>query len=200
MRLLELFSGTGSVGRAFSATGWEVFSVDLDPRSPADLHQDILEFDPSRFPVGHFDAVWASPPCTMYSMLRTNSTEEERTSSDDLVRKTLQIAEALGHPPIFIENPWTGRLKARGLLDHLKLHTVDYCTYGLPYRKRTAIWTNTAWVPARRLCKHDCASSEGGRHTARAQQGGPGPTFSQRELYRVPALLCDEIAAFCTGL
>ena len=199
LRLLELFSGTGSIGRAFEAQGWEVISVDIDPRANATFCCDVSSWDPPTSH-GNIDAIWASPPCTMYSMLRTNSTEEERTSSDDLVRKTLQIAEALGHPPIFIENPWTGRLKTRGLLDHLKLHTVDYCTYGLPYRKRTAIWTNTAWVPARRLCKHDCASSEGGKHAARAQQGGPGPTFSQRELYRVPALLCDEIAAFCTGL
>ncbi len=138
------------------------------------------------------------PPCTNYSSLR-KSAEEDCLDSDELVRKTLQIIEDLGNPPCFTENPWTGELKNRSLLDHLKLHVVDYCTYGMPYRKRTAIWTNADWSPARRLCKHDCASSRNGRHTARAQQASPGPCFSQRELYRIPAELCDEIAEFCGG-
>ena len=35
-RLLELYSGTGSVGRAFAALGWDVVSVDLDPRANAE--------------------------------------------------------------------------------------------------------------------------------------------------------------------
>ena len=140
--------------------------------------------------------IWASTPCTNYSSVR-KSTEEDRLDSDELVRKTLEIAESLGNPPIFIENPWAGKLKSRRLLDHLKMHLVEYCTYGMPYRKRTAIWTNTDWIPSRRLCEHNCASSRNGKHTARAQQGCPGPCFSQRELYRIPVELCDEIAEFC---
>ena len=67
-------------------------------------------------------------------------------------------------------------------------------------RKRTTIWTNTNWTPARPLCRHDCASSNGKTHTARAQQGPPGPRFTQKQLYRIPEELCGEIASFCTGL
>ena len=192
-RLLELFSGTGSIGTAFKAQGWEVTSVDSDPRAHATVHADIAGWDCSALR-GQVDVIWASPPCTMYSVARRGSTDEERAASDKLVRRTLEIVEALGNPPLFIENLWTGRLKNRGLLNHLKLHVVDYCKYGMPYRKRTAIWTNTDWTPERRLCKHDCASSRGGKHLARAQQGGPGPSFTQRQLYRIPAELCDEIA------
>ena len=67
---------------------------------------------------------------------------------------------------------------------------------GMPYRKRTAIWTNTGWKPARALCSGDCGHMVGTKHAAIAQQGGPGPSFSQRELYRIPAELCEEIAGF----
>ncbi len=65
LRLLELFSGTGFIGRAFEAQGWEVISV-----------------------------IWASPPCTNYSALR-KSIEDERLDSDELVRRTLEIAKTL---------------------------------------------------------------------------------------------------------
>ena len=77
---------------------------------------------------------------------------------------------------------------------------VDYCKYGMPYRKRTAVWTNTAWEPARPLCKLDCDASDGKKHLATAQRGSPGPCFTQQELYRIPAELCEEIAHFCNGL
>ena len=202
LRLLELFSGTGSIGRAFEAQGWEVISVDLDPEAQATFRQDITRWDCAALLGKKIDVIWASPPCTNYSILRAKSTEDDRLDSDELVRKTLQIIEELGNPPCFIENPWTGKLKSRGIMDHLKLQKVDYCKYSeWGYRKRTAIWTNTAWIPSRPLCKHDCASSRNGRtHVATAQRGPPGPRFTQRELYRIPAELSEEIAQFCGDL
>ena len=42
-RLLELFSGMGSMGRPVEAEGWEVVSVDLDPIS--DWAQPVLRRD-----------------------------------------------------------------------------------------------------------------------------------------------------------
>ncbi len=119
LRLLELFSGTGSVGRAFEKQGWEVISIDTDPQAQATFRQDISRWDCASLLGKTIDVIWASPPCTNYSALR-KSTEDERLDSDELVRRTLEIAATLGNPPIFIENPWTGKLKSRGLLDHLR--------------------------------------------------------------------------------
>ena len=200
--LLELFSGTGSIGRAFAAQGWDVISVDCDPRAHATIRCDISQFEVSRELCGRtVDCIWASPPCTKYSVARRSAetTAEDLEMSDILVKKTIDIARELGNPALYIENPWTGQLKNRGLLDFMQLHRVDYCKYEFPYRKRTAIWTNTAWRPERPLCKGDCAAYGVKGHKARAQQGGPGPRFSQRELYRIPPGLCDEIASYCTA-
>ena len=196
--LLELFSGTGSVGRAFDTLGWDVISVDIDPKANATHTCDIADFD-YRCIDGHVDVIWASPSCTKYSICRTLGPEDDLQSSDRMVLKTLEIAAALGNPPLFIENPYTGQLKNRGIIP-FPMRVLDYCVYGFPYRKRTAVWTNTDWTPARRLCKHDCWASDGKRHLAIAQHGPPGPSFTQRQLYRIPPELCDEVAAYCNAL
>ena len=200
--LLELFSGTGSIGTAFRARGWDVISLDLDPQANADIRKNVLEFDVSELQGREVDVVWASPPCVMFSIARHESTKDELEASDAMVKKSLLIARELGCP-IFIENPATGKLKTRGILDHLRMHIVDYCKYSnWQYRKRTAIWTDTAWKPLRALCKYDCSGTVPGakRHIAYAQQGPPGPLFTQRQLYRIPPELCNEIAAFCDAM
>ena len=184
------------MGRAFAALGWDVVSVDNDPRANA-TYCDVAEWDYTC--VGDVDVIWSSPPCTSYSIARTMGGSGDLESSDGLVRKTLEIAAALGDPPMFLENPYTGQLKNRGIIE-LPMRVVEHCRYGFPYRKRTAIWTNTDWVPARRLCKHDCWASVGRKHFAWAQKGPPGPCFTQSQLYRIPPELCDEIAAYCSAL
>ena len=70
MRLLELFSGTGSIGRAFRSRGWEVDSLDIQPG--ATIESDIMTWDYRGVP-RHYDFVWASPPCTEYSKARTKA-------------------------------------------------------------------------------------------------------------------------------
>ena len=52
MKLLELFSGSGSMGKAFAEKGWEVTSLDLDPKTEATIKQNILTWNFSEYPVG----------------------------------------------------------------------------------------------------------------------------------------------------
>ena len=59
MRLLELFSGSGSVGSAAKRFSYEVVSLDL---KGADIN--TLDWDFTEYHTGYRDVFWASPPCT----------------------------------------------------------------------------------------------------------------------------------------
>ena len=64
MNLLELFSGTKSVGTIAKLLGFNVISLDL---KNADINTHILEWDYKQFDRNHFDCTWSSPPCPEYS-------------------------------------------------------------------------------------------------------------------------------------
>jgi len=90
-RVLDLFSGTGSVKKALQTRGWEVVSLDCDPASGADIIQDILTWDfASAFPPCYFDIITASPPCTEFS--RALSTRKRQLEEAvKFVERTLRI-------------------------------------------------------------------------------------------------------------
>ncbi len=66
MRVLDLFSGTGSVGNVCRRLICEVTSLDRD--MPADIRMEIP--CASLLP-NSFDLTWASPPCTEHSRAKT---------------------------------------------------------------------------------------------------------------------------------
>ena len=70
--LLELFSGTGSVGKVFREAGWRVTSVDCESKFNPTICWDVLGLEP-RLVEGRVDLIWASPPCTHYSIARTTA-------------------------------------------------------------------------------------------------------------------------------
>jgi hypothetical protein len=205
-RLLELCSGTGSVGRAFAARGWDVVSVDCDPCANASICCDLLELTADHcLASGPVDFLRASPPCTFYSIARTTGPPADLDAADRLVQKCLDLAAEL-RVPFVMENPHSGKLKSRAVVAGIPMRIVDYCMYGAPYRKRTALWTNTEFEPTRPLCSYTCSACDpvARRHTERAQRGtwpGAGERRSQglRTLYALPAALCEEIAAFADG-
>jgi len=82
------------------------------------------------------------------------------------------------------------------------MRVIDYCQYADDdwpgrYRKRTSIWTNTDWYPARPLCVpstcHFC--TDGKKHDQGAQrrdkEGKSQHTLNQ--LYSIPSALPEEL-------
>lgn len=71
MKVLELFAGTRSIGKAFEARGHEVFSVEWDKSfENIDLYKDVLQITPDEIiqKFGRPDVIWASPDCATYSI------------------------------------------------------------------------------------------------------------------------------------
>ena len=151
MILLELFSGTGSVGKVFRENYWEVFSLDIDPKANPTRCNDILHVARSDLPP-RVDAVWASFLCTQYSIARTTAkTPRNSVYADSLVAKAREIISWYPDVPFFIENP-QGLLKHRAVIQGIPIYTVDYCQYKDErwpelYRKRTNLWTNCLFHP-----------------------------------------------------
>ena len=207
MRMLNLCSGTMSVSRPFVDNGYEVVNVDWDPRYSPTHCVDIMTWNCPYSP-GHFDIVWASPDCTQYSRARTTAkTERDLNKADALVKRCLDLIKYLNPRLWFVENPDSGLLKTRSVVDGLPFVRVDYCMYGAPYRKRTRIWTNADWTP--KLC--DRSHLIDNKHAKTAQRGGRGvwnnngDVFKRDELHALPAALCEEIYTrtklppICTG-
>ena len=107
MKLLELFSGTGSVGKVAKTLGWEVVSLDL---KNADINEDILTWDYKKYEPNYFDFIWASPPCTEYSMAKTTAPRNIPKANEVVVR-TLDIINYLCPTYFVLESPQTGYLK-----------------------------------------------------------------------------------------
>ena len=96
MRALELFAGTGSIGRAFERLGWDVVSLDIDSKCQPTHAADVLSWDYRIYPSNYFDFVWDSPVCQHYSIARTTGGPRDLLSADRLVRRALQIITYYG--------------------------------------------------------------------------------------------------------
>ena len=193
MKLLELFSGTKSVGKVAEQLGYEVISLDL---KDADINCNILDWDYTIYPTGYFNVIWASPPCTEYSTAKTIGIRKLEYANQ-IVLKTLEIIDYFKPQYYIIENPQTGLLKNQIFMNDLPYVDIDYCKYGMPYRKRTRLWNNVFnWIP-QELFKKDCGNITDNRHNATAQRGPSkhllNNRFNQSDLYAVPEQLIYDI-------
>ncbi len=192
LNCLELFSGTGSVGKVLKELGHTVISLDL---KGADINCNILDWDYKEYPPDTFDYIHASPPCHTFSKCRKSwigrkikAHGDKVLTMEDIIKdqeeiglpilnKTLEIIKYFNPKYFTIENPQTGDMKK--YIKDIPYTDVDYCMYGLPYKKRTRIWNNFDFVGNK--CNGECGYIENRKHITHSTKS---TTLNQR--YRIP--------------
>jgi len=209
MRLLDLFTGTQSVAKVARELGFDVTTLDIDKRCGADICVCITEWDYTSFPPGHFDIIWASPPCQTFSCARKcnigktiqGEVMTHETLQRDLeqfgiplLRKTEEIIQYFQPTYFFIENPGTGKMKDYISIPCYKC-VVDYCMYGFEYRKRTNVFSNVKLDL--KLC--DKSHLVDGKHvmtclgTTKGGHKGQGGGSSRNSRYAIPPILISNV-------
>ena len=190
-RLLELFSGTGSMGRAFAELGWEVTSLDVDPKADPTICADICSWGAAsqvRPRLLRHDLGFAC-------LHRIQQGLDSQAQAPRGGRRTLQIIQKLQPRFWALENPATGLLKLRPFMAGLPWQDVSYCTYGYPYRKLTRIWSNLDWVPERPVC----GLRGYGVATLRLRRGAPSAARAKSCRTATPRVSCTASRQPCAG-
>ena len=208
MKVLELFAGTKSVGRAFERHGHEVFSVEWDKRFDGiSLYEDISTLTAQEIldSFGRPDVIWASPDCSTYSVAAI-SPHRKKEQSGNLAPLTeyaefcdrtnahvLDLIRELKPKFWFIENP-RGGLRSMLFMRGLPRYTVTYCQYGEKRMKPTDIWTNHPDPKFKPPCKNgDPCHTRAPRGARTGTQGIKG----SMDRARIPEQLCEHIVKIC---
>lgn len=213
MKVLELFSGTHSIGKVAHNLGWEVVSLDRDLNGEcpfnsgyiSDYHikEDIMKWDYKKdFKKGEFDLITASPVCLWWSQLRyccinrklkgmTRKLTREDIENDieklgkPMVDKIFEIIEYFIPQYWWIENPQTGRMKE--YIINKPFYDVDYCKYGFEYKKRTRFWTNIKGFNSK-ICNKKKHNQQLG-HIKKSNWDGS----QTLQRYRIPEKLIEDL-------
>lgn len=156
LKVLELFAGTRSIGKAFEERGHKVYSVEwCKDFENIDLYCDIgiLTAEDILSKFGKPDIIWASPDCTTYSITAISHHRKKELSGnlapiseyakfcDNVNKNMLKLIEELSPTYYFIENP-RGGLRKMDFMQGIPRYTVTYCQYGDTRQKPTDIFTN----------------------------------------------------------
>lgn len=207
MKVVELFAGTRSIGKAFEKKGHEVFSVEWDKDfENIDWYEDINNITAKDIlkKFGQPDVIWASPDCTTYSIAGISHhrkyengilipISEYAKFCDKTNKHVLDLIQELKPKYYFIENP-RGGLRKMDFMKGLYRYTVTYCQYGDNRMKPTDIWTNIPNPEFKPMCKNgdDCHEKE-----PRGSKTGTQGLKGSKERSVIPQLLCDHIVEIC---
>lgn len=207
MRILELFSGTGSVGKVAQQLGWDVVAVDIsDELGHVDILVDIMKWDYKTYPPKHFDIIWGSPPCATFSILQYCTVGRNGRTKEGIVQKMhsvgvpvlMKLLEIIMYfqPSFwFIENPKTGRMKE---FLSLPYYDVDYCRYGYNYKKPTRIWTNVIGFENKQcMGAGKCHAMVGNKHVGKVAGTADSKAVPLNERYSIPQPLLEDLLVLC---
>lgn len=209
MRVLELFAGTRSIGKAFEKHGHKVYSIEWDKDfENIDWYEDIGKITAQdiidRF--GHPDVIWASPDCTSFSIAAISHHRRKNLETgnldpvsdyakfcDNVDQHVLDLIRELKPKYWFIENP-RGGMRKMTWMQGLPRYTVTYCQYGDTRMKPTDIWTNHPDPKFKPPCHNgDSCHEPAPRGSKTGTQGLKGSI----DRSRIPDKLCEHIVEIC---
>lgn len=208
MKVLELFAGTRSIGKAFEVRGHEVYSVEWNKDfEDIDLYADIMTVTAEQIiqEFGRPDVIWASPDCTTYSVAAISRHRIKETNGNlapktpyagfcDMVNAhVVELIKELNPKYYFIENP-VGGLRKMDFMQELPRYTVTYCQYGERRQKPTDIWTNHPNPQFKPACKRGATCHDS---APRGSRTGTQALKNAMEKSRIPVMLCEHIVDIC---
>lgn len=209
MKVLELFAGTRSIGRAFEEHGHEVFSVEWNKDfEDIDLYADVGTVTAEEIlrKFGRPDVIWASPDCTSYSVaaISHHRRKNAQTGSldpisdyakfcDNVNKHVLELIKELKPKYYFIENP-RGGMRKMEWMQELPRYTVTYCKYGDTRMKPTDIWTNH---PDPKFLPPSKNGDPDHEKAPRGSRCGTQRLKGAVERSRIPKALCEHIVKIC---
>ena len=209
MKVLELFAGTRSIGKAFETKGHEVFSVEWDASfDNIDLCADIgrLTAEEILHRFGRPDVIWASPDCSTFSVaaISKHRRKNKLTGNLDPISEYAQFCDLVDQNVLklidelkpqfwFIENP-RGGMRKMSWMHGLPRYTVTYCQYGERRMKPTDIWTNHPNPQFKPPCRNGDTCHDAAPRGART---GTQALKNAKEKGIIPKALCQHIVDIC---
>jgi len=203
MNVLELFAGSRSIGKVAEELGYNVFSVDVKAFKGIDLVKDIEFLEKKDIPFSPH-IIWASPPCTYFSVAsighhwNENHTPKTKEAVEGMkiLNKTLSIFKWFPLSKFYMENP-VGKMRRK--VKGINRTTITYCSYGDKRMKSTDIWSNNiydmfntnGWKP-----RSQCFAGNKKCHHEEAPRGSKTGTQGLKDNYersKIPYELCKEI-------
>lgn len=203
MNVLELFSGSQTLRKAFEAAGHTVTSLDIKKLRGTNIDTiitDIMDWNFRDFIECQFDVIWIGLPCNTYSKASGGKhfynyckpRTPEAIKALEIFYKIVEILDYFRPSIWYIENPAGGFLNFPHIKDFImsancNIECFYQSSYGYPIPKHTVLLTNND-VP---LITNPYYRKKGMAN----KQSFDNMSLKQRQAY--PVLFCEAIVKNC---